>query len=120
MLQTQSVVILKDNSKILKVKIINLFLKKKVKFKDVFIGVTKISKSNRIKSGSLEKFLIVSTKKKTNLFSGKSKNSDQNCCVLIKDKKTMELNSTRFLGIFFSELKTIENQKIKILINKCI
>lgn len=120
MLQNQSTLSLKDNSKILKVKIINIYKKKKVKFSETFLGVTKLTKSNQLKSGKIEKFLTVSTKKKYFSFSGKAKNSDKNCCILIKNEYNIELTSTRFLGFFLSEIKKLKNQKIKLLINKCV
>jgi len=120
MLNKQSILSTKDNSKILKVKIINLHLKKKVKIKDSFLGVVKLSKSTSINNGSVLNFLVMCTKKKNQFISGKSKKSDINGCIVIKTKQSLEPTGTRFIGSFFSEIKDIKNQKIKNLINKCI
>jgi len=120
MLNKQSILSIKDNSKVLKVKIINLYLKKKIKFKNAFLGVVKSSKNISINKGKIMDCLTVTTKKKKNFFSGIRKKSDLNGCIILKNKDSLEPVGTRFMGFFFSNFKNIKNQKIKNLINKCI
>jgi len=120
MLNKQSVLLVKDNSKVLKVKIINLYLKKKIKSKNPFLGVVTSSNNISITKGSITNFLATNTKKKKTFFSGVMKKSDLNGCILLKNKKTLEPVGTRFVGSFFSDIKNVKNQKTKNLINKCI
>jgi len=86
MLTLQSQLILKDNSKIIHVKLINLYKKKNIKINDTFLGVIKISNSSSLKKGRLLNFLTTGTKKKFENFSGKFKRSDYNSCISLKDK----------------------------------
>lgn len=120
MLNKQSILYIKDNSKVLKVKIINLYLKKNIKFKDTFLGVVRLSRNALINAGEILNFLTVTTKKERSFITGRLKKSDHNNCILIKNVKTLEPLGSRFIGFFFSEVKNIKNQKIKNLINKCI
>lgn len=120
MLQNQSNLKVKDNSKILKVKIINTYLKKKITFKDIFLGVIKSSKNISLKEGSLNQFLITNTKKGFRNFSGKIKKTDYNACITIKNNKNLDLLGTRFSGFFFSEIKSINIQNLKNVIDSCI
>lgn len=120
MLKLQSTLRLKDNSKLLNVKVINLYKKKKLKFKDSFLGVVKVSKNQNIKNGHMHHFLIVSTRKSSQFESGKTKSSDSNCCIAIRDLNKEEPIGTRFLGVFYSELKRVKNQKCKNLLSQCI
>lgn len=87
MLQAQTQLSVKDNSKFLKIKIINIYSKKNIKFNNYFLAVIKSSKNPDIKSGSMLRFLATHTKKKLISFNGRSKKSDLNFCITIKDKK---------------------------------
>lgn len=120
MLIKQSVTSIKDSSRILKVKVINLNLKKKIKFQDPFIGIIKKSKSNQMRPGQIKSFMLASTVKKVCFFNGRSKRSDINASILLKQKGSTEFLSSRFMGTFFSEISKIKSQKTKIIINKCI
>lgn len=120
MLTYQSNLILKDNSKISSVRLINLYKKKYIKINNSFLGVVKSSKRSTLKVGKLNSFLTTSTKKKSGLFSGRFKKSDLNSCIALKEKLFLEPIGSRFIGIFFSEIKSNKNQKLKVLLNQCI
>lgn len=120
MLLRQSRLIVKDNSKIFRVKITNTFKKKNIKLNDPFLGVIKLSKNSSLKPGTVANFRIISTRKEKPAFSGKTKKSNVNACLASKQKKTLEPMGSRFIGFFFSEVRNIKDQKTKILINKCI
>jgi len=120
MLNLQSKLTLKDNSKILSVKVINIYKKKYIKVNHSFLGVIKTSNSPFLNNGKLMNFLATNTKKKLQTFSGRYKKSDQNFCISLKDKFASDPVGSRFIGFFFSEMKNNKSQKLKNLLNQCI
>ena len=120
MLRLQSKLNLKDNSKIISVKIINQYKKKYIKINNSFLGVIKLSNNSSLKNGKLINFLTTNTKKNFRCFSGRFKKSDSNFCLSLKDKLSLDPISSRFIGFFFSEMKNNKNQKIRNLLNQCI